>query len=193
MKPLILASASPVRKDILQEAGAPFTVEVSDYEEDMSLAMEPDQLAIYLSQGKARAVAARHHDAIILGADSFAVFDGQLLGKPHTNARAREMLTMLSGQHHRYLTGFTVIDSVSGREHSEAVESTVYFRCLSSRQIDDYLAAEDVLAKAAAYDSTGLGRQLLIEKIIGDPNNVRGLPIDRVLEVARDFGAKLTQ
>ncbi len=193
MKALILASSSPIRKLILEEVGIPFEVDVSDYDEDMTLDMPPDRLAIYLSQGKARAVAARHTGTIVLGADSFAVFGDQLLGKPHTVERAREMLAMLSGQRHTYLTGFTVIDTDTGREHSEAVESTVYFRTLSAQEIDGYLAIEDVRGKAAAYgiDGEDLGGQF-IEKIVGDRNNIRGLPIERLREVLEEFNTRLT-
>lgn len=190
MKPLLLASASPVRKLILEEAGIPFAVEVSGYEEDMGLPMVPEKLAMHLSQGKARSVVARNKGVIVLGADSFAVFGDQLLGKPHTVERAREMLNMLSGHCHTYITGFTIIDSDTGREHSEAVISTVYFRSVDSLEIEDYLAREDVRDKAAAYDVSSLGQQL-IEKIDGDYNNVRGLPINRVLEILRDFGTQL--
>lgn len=185
MKPLILASASPIRKLILEEAGIPFRVEVSDYDEDMTLDMAPDQLAIFLSQGKARAVAARNKGAIVLGADSFAVLDDQLLGKPHTVERAREMLTMLSGRQHTYVTGFTVIDTARGHEHSEAVTTEVYFRDLSAQEIDDYLAKENVLGKAAAYGIDELG-QHLIQRIDGDRDNIRGLPIDRVRQVLKE-------
>jgi septum formation protein len=110
MKKLILASQSPARREILQTTGYPFVVEVSDYEEDMTLKLEPNDLAIHLSKGKAKDVASRHKDAVILAADSFAVFGNELLGKPHTQERAKEMLAMLSGPCHSFVTGFTIID-----------------------------------------------------------------------------------
>ena len=98
----------------------------------MTLDLAPNELAKHLSRGKAEAVAARHKDAVVLGADSFVVFHGQLLGKPHTKERAYEMLTILRGDCHEFITGFTIIDSSSCQSHSEVVVSKVYFRSLSS-------------------------------------------------------------
>src|SRR3989338_903833 len=111
MKKVILASVSPWRKKILTEAGVRFTVEESGYEEDMSIPLAPRALARRLALCKAEAVAKRHKDAVVIGADTFAVFRGKLLGKPHTEKRATEMLTMLSGKTHTLLTGFAIIDS----------------------------------------------------------------------------------
>jgi septum formation protein len=127
MRQLILASSSPSRKTILENAKIDFVIDASNYEEDMGLAMPPSDLAIFLSKGKARDVAKRHSNAVILSADSFAVFDGRLLGKPHTVQRAKEMLTMLSGQVHTFITGFTIVDPEDNNEQSGSVETRVYF------------------------------------------------------------------
>src|SRR5665213_493721 len=119
MKQLILASSSANRKELMDSTGYPYKAEPSDYEEDMSLELPPRELAIHLSRGKARDVAARHKNAVILGADSFGMLDGRLFGKPHTVAKATEMLSALSGRQHIFITGFTLIDSDSGKEYSE--------------------------------------------------------------------------
>lgn len=156
----------------------------------MGLDMAPEELAIYLSKGKACDVAQRHTNAVILAADSFGVFNGQLLGKPHTLKRAREMLAMLSGQRHLFITGFTIMDADTGDEYSEAVETKVYFRELAPGEIEDYLAKDKVLEKAGAYTIQGLGRYL-IEKIEGDYDNVRGLPLTNVSEALGKFGIKM--
>jgi len=190
MKSLILASGSPARKEILEETGYPFAIDVSNYEEDMGLKLAPKELAVFLSKGKARDVVKRHKHAVIIGADSFAVFNEELLGKPHTMERAKEMLTMLSGQCHSFVTGFTIIDADTGREHSGADETRVYFKTLTTQQIEDYLAKEDVLQKAGAYTIQGLGRHL-IERIEGDYNNVCGLPLAKVAKILKDFGVEL--
>lgn len=190
MPTFLLASRSAARKEMLEKAKVPFLVEVSSYEEDMTLDMPPNDLAMYLSRGKASDVAAKFSNAVILGVDSFAVCDGELLGKPHTIQRAREMLSMLSGREHTYMSGFTIIDSKTGQEYSEAVESQVYFRTLSEDEINSYLAKESVMDLAAAYSSQGLGAAF-IEKIEGDPSNVRGLPLSRLTVALREFGINL--
>lgn len=190
MKKLILASQSLARREILQTIGYPFEIEVSNYEEDMTLKLSPRDLAIHLSKGKARDVAQSHKDGVILAADSFAVFGGELLGKPHTVERAKETLALLSGQCHSFITGFTIIDGSSGREYSDAVETKVYFRKLSSEEIDNYLTKENVLNNAGAYIIQRLGA-LLVDKIEGDYSNVMGLPISKVAQALKEFDVNL--
>ena len=190
MKKLILASASPARKQILEGAKVPFTVEVSNYEEDMTLKLPPPELAKFLSKGKARDVAAKHKSGVVLGADSFGVINGQLLGKPHTIQRAKAMLKTLNGQCHIFLTGFTIIDSSTNKEYSEVVETKVYFRKLTPAEINNYVVKENVLNNAGAYIIHGLGGSL-VEKIDGDHNNVMGLPLTKVALALKDFGINL--
>lgn len=190
MRSLILASSSPSRHEILNSTGFPFIIDPSNYEEDMSLNMPPADLAIFLSKGKAKDVAKRHNNAVVLGADSFGVYKNELLGKPHTVSRAEEMLTMLSGHAHIFVTGFTLIDTGSGREYSESVETKVYIKNLSKHEIEDYIAKDDVLDKAGAYTIQGEGSKL-ITKIEGDFNNVMGLPLSRVLIALKKFGIDL--
>ena len=187
MKQLILASQSPSRKQLLEFAGVEFTVEPSNYEEDMSLEMTPAELAKYLSAGKARDVAAHRKNAVILGADSFAVYEGELLGKPHTFERAKEVLTMLSGKSHDFLTGFTIIDADTGEEYSEVVKTKVYFKTLTSDEIDNYLAKEDVRKNAGSYRSQELG-SVLVEKMEGSATNIVGLPMSQVATALKKFG-----
>ena len=190
MKSLILASGSSGRREILEETRYPFTIVVSNYEEDMGLNMAPKDLAIYLSQGKARDVAKRQANAIVLGADSFVVFNGKLFGKPHTHKRAKEMLTLFSGKCHSFMTGFTIIDTDTKKEYSEAVETKIYFRKLSQKEIEDYHAKENVLEKAGAYTIQGPANKF-IKRIDGDHNNVRGLPLINVSKAMKKFGIDL--
>lgn len=186
MKQLILASSSPARKEILERTGILFTVEASDYDEDMTLNLKPADLAMHLSAGKGNVVAGHNKNAVVLAADSFAVFKGELLGKPHTLERAKEMLATLSGQCHTFITGFTIIDSDSGKNYSDFDETEVYFRKLTSVEIEGYLAKEDVLNNAGAYIIQNLGA-ILIERIKGSYSNVMGLPIAKVAQALRDF------
>jgi septum formation protein len=190
MRQLILASSSSARKTILENVKADFVVDASNYEEDMGLAMAPKDLAIFLSKGKAQDVAKRHPNAVVLGADSFAVFGKQLLGKPHTLQRARETLTMLSGQAHSFITGFTIIDTESSQEYSVTVETKVYLKTLTADDIEAYLAKEDVLNNAASYIIQGLGG-IFVDKIEGEYFNVMGLPIATVATALKEFGINL--
>ncbi|KKS63969.1 MAG: Maf protein [Parcubacteria group bacterium GW2011_GWB1_42_6] len=187
MKQLVLASGSTARKEILERTGIPFIVDVSNYEENMAINLEPAELAKYLSKGKALDVASRHKNAVVLAADSFAVFNGELLGKPRTTEKAREMLTTLSGQCHSFITGFTIIDPDTGKEHSDTDETKVYFRKLTTEDIDGYLAKENALNNAGAYIIQNLGA-VLVERIDGDYSNVMGLPLPKVAKALKEFG-----
>ena len=187
MEKLVLASSSISRRDILSEAGYKFIIDPSNYEEDMSLDMSPTELALHLSKGKADDVATRHKNSVILGVDSFAVFGNELLGKPHTNKKAKQMLTMLSGNRHSFISGFTLIDTTDNKSYSGVVESLVYFKELSAKEINQYVETENVLEVAGAYKIQGLG-QNLISKIVGEANNVRGLPIKEIAKYLKLIG-----
>lgn len=190
MKQVILASASPWRKKILKTTGISFRVEVSDFEEDMSLNLPPRVLARRLALGKALAVAGRHKEGIVIGADTFAVFRGKLLGKPHTPAKARSMLRSLSGTSHSLITGFVLVDVASGKRVMKTSSTNVTFRKLSRQEIDEYVATGEPLHVAGAYAIQGQGRKL-IKRIIGDPNNVAGFPLKAVLKELAKFGVKV--
>lgn len=190
MKKLILASASPVRKQLLKTTGVSFSVDISNYYEDMDLNLEPRELAKYLSAGKARAVASRHKNAVILAADSFGIIDGKLLGKPHSRRAAQEMLRLLSGKPHIFITGFTILDTDSNKEYSDTTEAKVYFRHLGAEEINNYIDRENVLDKAGAYYLQGLG-VALVDKLEGDYGSVVGLPLSKIVPKLREFGVKV--
>ena len=152
--------------------------------------MKPAELAKHLSQGKAKDVASRHEKSVVLAADSFAVFSGQLLGKPHTIENARKMLSILSGRCHSFITGFTILDTDTGKQFTDVVETKVYFRELTSEEIDRYLEKENVLNNAGAYIIQRLGG-VLVEKIDGDYCNVMGFPLSAITPALRDFGINI--
>lgn len=192
MQKIILASASPRRKELLEKLQIPFIVEASDYEEDNNLNLEPLELAKALSAGKARTVAGRHkgEEAIIIGADTFVLLDNKILGKPHTLEKAKEMIRQLSGRPHSVITGFTVIDAKSGKEVSKAIESKVYFRKLIEREIEEYVRTGEPLDKAGAYAIQEMG-SALIEKTEGDYTNIVGLPLPALIEELKRLGINL--
>ncbi len=193
MPKIILASASPRRKELLEKTGVPFIVEVSDYEEDMNLKLKPLELAKELSMGKAEAVVKKHEgeEAVIIGADTFVVLNDKILGKPHTPEKAKEMIKEMSGRVHSVITGFTIIDAKSGKKISKAVESKVYFRRLTGKEIEDYVSTGEPLDKAGAYAIQEAG-SVLIEKIEGDYTNIVGLPLPSLIEELKNFGINYT-
>lgn len=184
MRPLILASSSYTRKNILTEAGIDFEIDPSDYEEDHTLNLTPEEFVIHLSSEKAEDVAKRHPNALVLGADTMIFFENQRLGKPHTPERAKEMLRMLSNKMHPILTGFTLINTGSGKRISKAIETKVFFRDLKDKEIDDYIATGEPLEAAGAYRILEQGARL-IDHIEGSKTNVAGLPVDEVLEILK--------
>ncbi len=190
MKKIILASASPRRKEILGITGLKFSVCVSDYEEDLDLSLRPRELARFLSRKKAEAVSHKYRNAVIIAADTFIVFKNRLLGKPHTDKEAEKMLKLLNGQAHAVVTGFTIIDTGTGRKLSRSVETKVYFKRLSLEEIHAYVRSKEPLDKAGAYAIQGLGA-VFIEKIEGDFFNVVGLPLCAVTESLKEFGVNV--
>ncbi|OGG49648.1 septum formation protein Maf [Candidatus Kaiserbacteria bacterium RIFCSPHIGHO2_01_FULL_54_36] len=187
---LILASASPWRKKILAKSGIEFEVQESGYEEHMGLPLPPPALARHLALGKALMVAKQHQDAVVLGADTFAVFRGKLLGKPHGKARAIQMLTALSGKTHTLITGFAIVDSKTGRTFTKTVATRVKMRKLSPTEIVAYVRTGESLKNAGGYAIQGKGEKL-IASIVGDSNNVAGLPLAAVKKELAKFGVRV--
>lgn len=186
MKKIILASASPERKKLLEDAGLVFEVIPSNYEEDMTLDMEPKELAIFLSRGKGEDVANKTDNAIVIAADTFVSFHNQLIGKPHTEERAFATLKTLSGNTHSVITGFTIIDIKENKIVSKVVETKVSFRELSNEMINDYIKEGRPLKFAGAY-TLGDIFDKFVEKIEGDYDNVIGLPVNAVMETLKEF------
>jgi septum formation protein len=185
-KKIVLASSSPRRKELLSLTGLKFLVDAGDYEEKMASSISPRALARRLSLGKAVAVSHKYTDALIIAADTFIVFRGNLLGKPHTRREAIRMLHTLSGNVHSVVTGFTILDTASGKKRSRSVETRVRFRKLTSREILAYVTTKEPLDKAGGYAIQGLG-SLLIREIEGDYFNVIGLPLAAVAETLKGF------
>jgi len=190
VKNIILASASPRRKDILTITGLKFTVCVSDYNEAVNPSLNPRDFARFLSCKKAEAVARRYKDSIIIAADTFIVFRGKILGKPHTPRDAQEMLAMLNGKCHSVVTGYSVFDTGTGKKVSRSVQTKVWFRKMTGREINAYVTTKEPLDKAGAYAIQGLGA-VFIKKIEGDFFNVMGLPLYALIESLKEFGIQV--
>lgn len=172
-RPLILASGSPRRKEILDTMGLSYCVDVSDADE--SFQGSPEEMVLELSRRKALAVAPRHQNALILAADTL-VFAGKVLGKPEDTGEARQMLSMLSDAWHSVFTGVTLIDTSTGKTISRAEETRVHFASMSSAEIEAYIASGAPMDKAGAYGIQDAGG-MFIDRIEGSYSNVVGLPM----------------
>lgn len=186
-KTIILASASPRRKELLKLTRLKFKVDASNHEENLNLKLKPHKLARFLSKQKANTIAGKHKNAIIIAADTFIVLKNRLLGKPHSDAEAKKMLKTLNGRPHSVITGFTIMDTGSNKTISSSVETKVYLKKLSSKEIDAYVRTKEPLDKAGAYAIQGLG-SVIIKKIEGDYFNVIGLPLSALTESLKKFG-----
>lgn len=189
-KKIILASTSPRRQELFGKLGIPFVMEAPDYEEDMNLKIAPVKLARLLSSGKASAVAKKHSQGIVIGADTFVVHNNHLLGKPKSRAEAREMLEKLSGQRVDILTGLTIIDAASGKQVSLTDITKVYIKKLSQSEITHYLASGEPLGKAGAFAIQGLGA-VIIKRIEGDFMGAMGLPLFILVKELAKFGVRV--
>lgn len=187
MKRIVLASASPRRKELLEKLGLTFEVDPSGDAEEAASGLEPHELAKAISLAKAKAVAARHKDAIIIAADTFGVLRGKVIGKPRNAAEAHEMLGRLSGKVHSVITGFTILDSDSGRTATQSVETRVRIKKLTPEEIDAYVKTREPLDKAGAYAIQGIGA-VIVDRIEGDYYNVVGLPLGALAESLKEFG-----
>jgi septum formation protein len=190
MKKIILASASPRRKEILKKTGLKFSVDESTYEENNGIGLKPPQLALYHARSKAREVAARHKNALVISADTIVVLKNVIFGKPEDKADAARILKALSGRTHAVITAFTILDTASKKELSKAVESMVTFRRLEDSEISAYIKSGEPMDKAGAYGVQGLGAAI-VKKIEGDFFNVMGLPLSELAEQLRKFGIKI--
>jgi septum formation protein len=184
---LILASASPRRRELLAQAGYTFTVETADIDESERPAESPADYVRRLAEEKAQAIFARHAadevSPLVLGADTTVVCEGAILAKPADAADAKRMLRRLSGRTHQVLTG---IAAVTRAGTTSAVESTdVTFSLVPEAELDLYCATSEPLDKAGAYGIQGYAARW-IPRIDGDYFNVMGLPIARVVKLIED-------
>ena len=190
MKKIILASASPRRKELLEQIGLSFQIEPARGEEHITSVI-PREVVEELSYQKAMEVAELHRDedALILGADTIVVYDNQIMGKPADEEEAKAMLRQLSGKTHCVFTGVTAVlwenKEKTVRTFSEKTEVTFY--PMSEEEIMFYVKTREPMDKAGAYGIQGIGAKY-IQAICGDYNNVVGLPVARLYqEVIREW------
>lgn len=179
--PIVLASSSPRRKELLGRAGIEFEVVPSPAEEVHDASMSPGELCELNAKLKAEAVAVMRPDAIVIGSDTLVFIDNEPLGKPADHDAARMMLTRLAGRTHQVRTGVCVIFPSGARKVFHET-TDVTFLSLDDAAIDAYLSKVNPLDKAGAYGIQEHG-ELIVARIDGSFENVMGLPIERLLEV----------
>ena len=181
--PLILASQSPRRRQLLGQIGLDFSILPADIDEDaVSLALTPKEYVQELSQRKAHFVREEigGAKAIILGADTIVVIDGTILNKPTDPENAFAMLKQLSNRMHEVFTGITLVESHTGKIQSEVQRTEVYFRELDDQEIWDYIASGSPMDKAGAYGIQEDYGAVFVSKINGCYYNVVGLPLEKL-------------
>ena len=184
---IIIASESPRRKELFKKTGLKFRVIPPRVAEDISAGLKPASFAKRLALKKAEAVAAKHRDSVVIGADTIVVSGKRIMGRPSGKKEAAEMLKNLSGRAHRVITGIAVVDGKTGRKKTKAVETKVFFRRLSKKEIKKYVDSGETLDKAGSYGIQG-GAAFFVKKIEGDYYNVMGLPLCELSLMLRHFG-----
>jgi len=179
LPPLILASASPRRAELLRQLKLKFQVIPGDATEILDEQLSPLELCQINAHRKARAVAKNNPDALVLGADTLVFHGAEIMGKPANRADAERMLTRLQGRTHQVVTGISLIHLRAHRERIFAVSTDVMFHPLDAGQIRDYLAKVNPLDKAGAYAIQEHGENIITE-ISGSYSNVVGLPLERL-------------
>ncbi len=189
MTSILLASASPRRRDLLASVRIPFEIEVPDVDESPHPGESARDLTRRLAEAKARAVHARRprDKGLVLAADTAVVIDGEALGKPRDESDAAATLRRLSGREHVVMTGFGLLDQARGTFHGAVAETRVWFRALTDEEIEGYVATGEPMDKAGAYACQGIGA-FLIARVEGSYTNVVGLPLGQVLEALRRVG-----
>lgn len=190
MRSIILASASPRRKELLEKIGLKFKVVESKYKEYLDPKLEPHTLVKKLSLEKAKSVFENHKDSIIIAADTIVACNGKILGKPKDKKDAKRMLEFLSNTTHLIITGLTIIDANPSKIITKSIETKIYMRKMSAKEIDFYIKTKEPLDKAGAYAIQGIG-SIFIKKITGDYLNAVGLPIYTLMEELRKLGISL--
>ena len=186
---LILASASPRRKELLNLFGIPFTVRVADIDETMAPELSPFDEVARVSRLKALAIP-REEDDIIIAADTIVVCEGKVLGKPRDEADAKAMLRLLSGKDHQVMTGCTVLRGTGAETFTEVTD--IHFRDLTEKEIARYVASGEPMDKAGSYGIQG-GAALFCTHMVGDYYNVMGLPVCRLGLTLRTLAPELME
>ena len=187
-KPLILASVSPYRRELLERLGLPFETAASDVDETPHPGEAPEPLVRRLARAKADAVACRHQSAVVIGSDQVAVCGRDVVGKPGDIAHAREQLRLFSGRSVHFLTAFAVLERPGGRVLEGRVDTECVFRALSETEVERYLDLDRPFDCAGSFKSERAGLALLDRMSSDDPTALIGLPLIALSAALRELG-----
>ena len=190
MKTIILASASPRRKQLLKQLGLDFKVIPSELEEKLNPRLQPRKQVEVLSQQKAEDIAAKVKNAIVIGADTMVALNNELIGKPKDEKEAKRILKRLSGKQQSVITAFTIINTAAKKSVTKSVETKVWFRKISEQEIRSYIAKEKPYDRAGAYAIQSLGA-VFVEKVEGDFFGAVGLPLFSLARELKKFGVNV--
>lgn len=191
MLPLVLASSSTYRRDLLERLRLPFSCRSPDIDESRLPGESAEQLVRRLAEQKARALAAEFPQHLIIGSDQVAVLGTQILGKPHDLARARQQLQAASGASVTFLTGLALLNSASGNCQVDCIPFTVHFRTLDEEGITRYLLAEQPFDCAGSFKAEGLGVSLFRSTEGSDATSLIGLPLIRLVDMLLNEGLSI--
>lgn len=191
MQQLVLASTSPFRRSLLEKLAVPFIIDAPDTDETPRVDETPAMLVRRLAEAKARDVALRHSNALVIGSDQVASVDGQVVGKPGNRENAIAQLSRASGQDVTFYTGLCLFDSVTGHTQTEVEPFTVRFRPLAREQIERYVDHEQPFNCAGSFKSEGYGITLFSALEGRDPNSLIGLPLILLVEMLGKAGIVL--
>jgi septum formation protein len=191
MKSIVLASSSPRRKKLLERIGIPFIVDPSTFNESSISLQNPNELVQALALEKARDVAKRHKNSIIIGVDTIVVYKNTQFGKPKNIAEAKQMLKTLSGNTHEVTTGIALVDSQSNKELTNFQTATVEFNNLTDKEIYEYLETGKAMDKAGAYAIQEGKSKYFIKRTQGDYTTIVGLPLKLLTTMLLEFGIYL--
>ena len=190
-RPLILGSTSRYRKELLSRLGLPFEVAAPEVDETPQPNEAPKDLALRLALAKARAVACKYPDAVVIGSDQVADLEGEPLGKPGNHSNAVKQLKRMRGKTVIFQTALSVVCVATGFEQTDLAAVKVTFRDLTDAEIESYLKAEEPYDCAGSAKSEGLGIALLAAIDNDDPTALIGLPLIRTCHMLRAAGVKL--
>jgi septum formation protein len=187
MKQIILASASPRRKQLLKQLGLEFKIIPSEIEEKLNPRLQPRKQVEVLSEQKAEAVAAKAKNALVIGVDTMVSFKNEAIGKPKNEKDAKLMLKRFSGKKQTVITAFTIIDTATKKRVTKSVETDIWFRKISEPEIRQYITKAKPYDLAGGYNMQQLGA-IFVERVEGDFLSAIGLPLFTLVKELKKFG-----
>jgi septum formation protein len=186
---IILASKSPRRKKLLQDAGYEVEVDVSEFDERSVRETDPARLVSEIAKGKVLKVAGKHRNSIIVAADTIVYFQGKPIGQQHSDDAAEKTLKMLAGKAHEVYTGICVINTHDGRMLQDTDVSRVYLKKISEETLGDYVRSGQYKGKAGAYNIADPEFESFVDHIEGSYSNIMGLPLEKVKAMIEKAGS----